>query len=68
MLLYKCKKKEVNKMTDKQRFFENAKNHGVDVVVKKNSLEWTTLNNEYQIYKFFDDNGKFVGQKTLRIA
>ena len=55
-------------MTDKQRFFENAKNHGVDVVVKKNSLEWTTLNNEYQIYKFFDDNGKFVGQKTLRIA
>lgn len=68
MLLYKCKKKEVNKMTDKQRFFENAKNHGVDVVVKENSLEWTTLNNEYQIYKFFDNNGKFVGQKTVRIA
>lgn len=50
-------------MTDKERFYNNAKAHGLEPSIIGNTVQWT--NASWTVINYFDENGKFVKSERV---
>ena len=60
LLYYKCKKKGVNTMTNKEYFKKNAEKHGLTVLETETTLQWVTLNGAWRMTYYFDEKGNYL--------